>query len=273
MKRPDKQLGSKKQILRRLLNELPISQSFSRAAEVLVFKTIKMEKPILDLGCGDGLFAETLFDGAKGAIKAGIDISSQEIEIASRRAVYQEVRAVDAAVLPYQDKSFATVFSNSSVEHMENLEKVLSEAARVLAPSGKFIFLVPHPATENFFLNKIILEKLKLPFLAKITVDFRHKIFKHYHLFDAFVWKKKLQLAGFDLVGYYFVGGERNRLIVDFFYPFFILGKFFKILFNRWVFPPRWPIIFFAERFLIDFLPDKPTSHGPGLLMIAQKRK
>lgn len=273
MKRQSRDTDSKKQILRKLLTELPISQSFSRAAEILVFKTIKMERPILDLGCGDGLFAETIFDGAKGAIKAGIDISPQEIEIAARRAIYQEVKVVNAVALPYPNNFFATVFSNSSVEHMENLEKVLSETARVLSPLGKFVFLVPHPGTENYFLNKIILEKLKLPFLAKITVNFRHKIFKHYHLFDASVWKKKLQLAGFDLVEYYFVGGKSNRLIVDFFYPFFILGKFFKILFNRWVFPPRWPVILFSERFLIDFLPDKPTLQGPGLLMIARKRK
>lgn len=263
---------NKKEILRRLLNELPISQSFSRAAEILALSEIEMKEPILDLGCGDGLFTDTLFGGVGGAVKAGVDISPKEVKLACRRAVYQEVKVADAASLPYPDGFFATVMSNSSVEHMEHSEKVLGEVGRILQPGGKFIFLVPHPGTDNFFLNKVILEKVGLRSLAKITARLRHYLIGHLHLLDQGDWQKKLHKTGFNLLEYRFVGGGKNYLVIDLFYPFFLLGKLFKKLFNRYVFPPRQPVIFFAEKFLSGFLPPRPLSDGPGLLIVAQKQ-
>jgi SAM-dependent methyltransferase len=48
--------------------------------------------------------------------------------------------------LPYASKTFATVFSNSVLEHIPEQEPVLREIARVLRPGGRFIATVPSDA-------------------------------------------------------------------------------------------------------------------------------
>ena len=45
--------------------------------------------------------------------------------------------------LPYADRRFATVISNSVLEHIPQVDDVLAEIARVLQPGGRFIFCVP----------------------------------------------------------------------------------------------------------------------------------
>ncbi len=115
-----------------------------RAVELRTVAQEPFEPPLLDLGCGDGMVGEVLF-GA-GAVCAGVDPWLAQLRRAARSGVYRTLALGDGARLPYADGAFATVFSNSVLEHIPLLEPVLGEVARVLRPLGRFVFTVPSDA-------------------------------------------------------------------------------------------------------------------------------
>ncbi|MEX3014329.1 bifunctional 2-polyprenyl-6-hydroxyphenol methylase/3-demethylubiquinol 3-O-methyltransferase UbiG [Gymnodinialimonas hymeniacidonis] len=99
-------------------------------------------KTVLDLGCAGGFMAEALHD--KGARVTGIDPAAQAIEAARQHAA-QTGKDIRYAVgvgenLPYPKASFDSVVCVDVLEHVQDLEKVLSEIARVLKPGGRFLY-------------------------------------------------------------------------------------------------------------------------------------
>lgn len=99
-------------------------------------------KAVLDLGCAGGFMAEAL--DAKGARVTGIDPARDAIEAARAHAA-QGGRQItyDVGVgeaLPYADGSFDAVVCVDVLEHVQDLDKVCAEVARVLRPGGLFLF-------------------------------------------------------------------------------------------------------------------------------------
>ncbi len=103
-------------------------------------------KTVLDIGCGGGIFSETL--ARAGARVSGIDQSTRSIEQARRHALDEDLRVdyhvADAAGLPFTDHSFDLVVASEVLEHVEDLQAVLGEIARVLRPGGLFVFDTPN---------------------------------------------------------------------------------------------------------------------------------
>jgi len=99
----------------------------------------------LDLGCGDGHLMGIILDAVGARDLIGLDIDPQETEIARARHIYREVLTVPADTIPFSDATFDYVFSNSVLEHIENIGGVLREVGRVLRPGGRFLFTVPGP--------------------------------------------------------------------------------------------------------------------------------
>ncbi|MBN1874927.1 MAG: methyltransferase domain-containing protein [Anaerolineae bacterium] len=140
-----------------------------RAVELRVLAAEPFVHPILDLGCGDGLIAQVLFKADKGArsetglsemgseidagkyraeapIDVGFDPWWAQLRQASASGMYKHVQQALGDTLPYPDGMFATVFSNSVLEHIPDLPPVLQEVARVLRPGGRFLATVPSDA-------------------------------------------------------------------------------------------------------------------------------
>ncbi|HEY72534.1 MAG TPA: class I SAM-dependent methyltransferase [Thermoflexia bacterium] len=120
-----------------------------RAIELRVAAEEEYDSPMLDLGCGDGLIARVLF-GAEAQVEAGLDPWMEQLRQAARSGVYRHVELGHGHALPYADGTFATVFSNSVLEHIPNVVPVLCEVRRVLRPDGRFIFTVPSDAFRYF---------------------------------------------------------------------------------------------------------------------------
>lgn len=97
---------------------------------------------VLDLGCAGGFMAEAI--AARGAIVTGIDPAPKAIEAARAHAdstglsIRYDVGAGED--LPYVDAAFDIVVCVDVLEHVRDLERVLSEVARVLRPGGVFLF-------------------------------------------------------------------------------------------------------------------------------------
>ncbi|MCL4456448.1 MAG: class I SAM-dependent methyltransferase [Nitrospirae bacterium] len=90
-----------------------------------------LEKPFLEVGVGTGRFAKEL------GIDYGIDPSQRALEIAERRGI--KVKKAKGESLPFKDGSFGAVFLLFTICFVDDPEKVLSEAQRVLKKDGGLI--------------------------------------------------------------------------------------------------------------------------------------
>lgn len=99
-------------------------------------------KAVLDLGCAGGFMAEAL--ARRGTDVTGIDPAAEAIDAARAHAREGKLRiGYDVGVgeaLPYDDASFDAVVCVDVLEHVADLNKVLSEVARTLRPGGLFLF-------------------------------------------------------------------------------------------------------------------------------------
>jgi SAM-dependent methyltransferase len=101
---------------------------------------------LLDQGCGGGrllpLFAEL------GWTVMGIDESEDQLRVAQPRAdaAGAELRQASATELPFEDESFDAVAAVLVSTDIEPWERLVSEAARVLRPGGRFVHVGTHPS-------------------------------------------------------------------------------------------------------------------------------
>jgi SAM-dependent methyltransferase len=97
----------------------------------------------LDLGCGEGRLARDL--AALGHDVVGIDVVPAMVAAAREAAPEMELHVADAAALPFEDGSFGLVVAFMSLQDVDDLHGAIRQAARVLAPGGRFCLAVVHP--------------------------------------------------------------------------------------------------------------------------------
>ncbi|MEI6267032.1 MAG: class I SAM-dependent methyltransferase [bacterium] len=114
-----------------------------RPAMASLLKDVVVNKKVLDMGCGSGLFTRMLKDW--GAKVVGEDLSDGLLVIARRENPDIEFTQANANNMPYTKGSFDIVTSSLVVHYFEDLNSVFSEVNRILRPSGKFIFSMHHP--------------------------------------------------------------------------------------------------------------------------------
>ena len=101
--------------------------------QVEVAKPLCEGKDILEIGCGTGMILKEIDPIARSA--KGIDISPGMLEQAKARGL--DVQVASATELPFEDESFDMVYSFKVLAHVEEIEKAMSEVARVLRPGGR----------------------------------------------------------------------------------------------------------------------------------------
>jgi len=228
------------EILIKFLKKMPLVLALPRANECLAFKQLPLRRPILDFGCGDGLFAQLCF--GKKAIEVGLDADLSEIKIARKNGVYQKAIQADGASMPFKKGSFQTVIANSSLEHIKGeLNPVLKEINRVLKKGGSLILTVPRPVISDYlFFSRIF---------GKRYIDFKQNLWKHYHLLEKQGWQKELEKAGFKVKKVFTLIPQEVVMIHDIFYvlgaPYVIQKRLFGA---NGVFRPQCLAEFLAKR-------------------------
>lgn len=107
--------------------------------------------PVIDLGCGPGLFLKRLVADLPRVSVIGVDLSRPMIEEAM--AQFRELKlAADfvrahAPPLPFLDGSLGGILASGMVHFVPDLEALLLEARRVLKPRGKFVASTYEAAT------------------------------------------------------------------------------------------------------------------------------
>lgn len=179
-----------------LLIKAPAAWALIRANEIRALDKINFESPVLDVGCGDGLVAKVLLSKRKTTFDWGIDISEREVQKAKKLKVYKNCKVADVYSLPFGDETFSTVFSNSVIEHIPNLDRALSEMSRVLKRNGQLVITVPSPYLAKYLVGTRM--------LGNWYGLFFNKLFKHYNLYNHKQWAKIFKKYSLKLVFYHY---------------------------------------------------------------------
>lgn len=89
---------------------------------------------VLEIGCGTGLILRRLHNAAQAV---GIDLSRGMIEHAQGRSL--SVLRASATALPFRDGSFDMACSFKVLAHVEDVERAVAEAARVVRSGGHVV--------------------------------------------------------------------------------------------------------------------------------------
>lgn len=116
--------------------------------EILDLSGIAPGERLLDIGCGTGTLAiEAAQRAQPGGTVAGVDISPEMLDRASRKALWEGMdisfRRADGADLPFVDESFDIVTVTLALHMMprDRLPLCLAEMRRVLKPGGRLLLV------------------------------------------------------------------------------------------------------------------------------------
>lgn len=258
-----------------LLEKAPATWALIRANEIRHLDKVQFKNPILDVGCGDGFVAKIVLSNRDQKIDWGIDLSSDEISYARRSGSFKKCKVANVYNLPFKDKSFSTVFSNSVIEHIPDLNQALLEMSRVLKKRGKFIITVPTPYLTTYLMGVDLFKALGLKILADFYGKFFNKMFKHYNLLNHKQWQKLLIKHKLKVVNHYYYHTpsmiKTHEILAFLAIPYGISKYFFK----HWVVFPRFRKVFIVpwlKKLLYPiYLSDVNKDEGGSLLIIAEK--
>jgi SAM-dependent methyltransferase len=138
-----------KELERAFLNQAPPARSAVEPTDAhrrfgnYALRFLAPGQRVLDVGCGEGSMVRFL-SGA-GLVAHGVDVRPFATRYYREVARERECFAIGSGTaLPYADGSFDAVTFFDVLEHVYEVEQLLSEACRVLARGGKLIVVSPN---------------------------------------------------------------------------------------------------------------------------------
>lgn len=251
------------------LRELPYFRSLVRAVEARTYLDFDLPSPLLDLGCGDGHFASVAFERK---IDAGVDPWWQPLREAARRRVYSGVIQATGDRLPFPSGWFASAFSNSVLEHIPDVDGVLTEVGRVLRPGAPFVFCVP----SGFFLANLsvstALDRLGMRPLAETYRRFFNRISRHHHCDPPDIWQARLETAGLQLLRWWHYISPAGLRVVEWGHYFGLPALVAKALTGRWILSAtRWNLALTDAVVRRHYLEPVPQPQGSYTFFVCKK--
>lgn len=237
----------KKDYLWENLRQLPYFRGFLRAVEGRFYEEIELVEPVLDVGCGDGVFAAITFDEA---LNIGFDPSPRILHEAAKSDAYEHILCADGGAVPFEREYFSTVISNSVLEHIPMLDDVIDEVARVLKPQGRFIFCVPNDKLLRNLSVSNFLDKSKLHGAANAYRSFFNTISRHKHADSYEVWERRLRDHHFTIEKWWHYFSPEDVQTLEWGHYWGLHSLFNKKIFGKWVLFPSHANLFIPERSL-----------------------
>lgn len=122
--------------------------SLDRPATLGLLETELWQKKVLDIGCGPGLYLDTLI--SRGAICTAFDQSAEMVKSAKARHPDAEIFRYElSADMPvFETESFDYLLAPLVFDYVKEWAPMFRELSRILKPEGVCIFSVNHPATN-----------------------------------------------------------------------------------------------------------------------------
>ena len=102
---------------------------------------------VLDVGTGEGQIARLL--AGSGVEVIGVDPTHNQVVEAIARGGGPAYLRAGAAGLPFADRTFDGAIACLVFEHIDEMDQAIDEVARVLAPGGRFVFMLNHPLLQT----------------------------------------------------------------------------------------------------------------------------
>ncbi len=252
----------------RQLRELPAFRALLRAVEAQFYAELPMPRPILDLGCGDGHFAEVAWPQG---IEVGLDPWWGPLQEARARGHHVLLSHADGACMPYADDFFATVVSNSVLEHIPSVEPVIAEVARVLRPGGWFHFCVPGPNFRRFLSVARVLDGLRLTGWAEAYRRLFDRISRHYYYDGPPAWTARLARHGLRVERHWSYFSRRALTALEWGHPLGLPTVIVKQLTGRWLLVPRSWNLSLTAALLRPFYEEPLPEEGAYLFFVVRK--
>ncbi|MEJ2748014.1 MAG: methyltransferase domain-containing protein, partial [Anaerolineae bacterium] len=237
--------------------------------EARFYQQLDLAEPILDLGCGDGHFSQMTFERP---LTVGIDPWWGPLQKAQKSGMYQHLLQGLGDQMPFPDEHFATVISNSVLEHIPGIQAVLFEANRVLKPGGQLVITMPsHLFTQNLG-GAQFFEKLGANGLADQYRHFFNFISRHAHTDSAEVWQERLARAGFAIERwqYYFSEGALHAL--EWGHVQGLPSAILHAITGHWILAPYENSLQRTERWVRPFYEEPFPDEGAYIFIVARKQ-
>ncbi len=251
---------------RNYLKIAPLCVALWRSVEAKHLSAIKLKRPILDIGCGWGEFAEAF----EKELDMGIDIAPRDLYAAAKGKMYKNLTFADARKLPFADNSYSSVISISTFEHIPNPKKLLAEMHRVLRLGGILAVTMETEEVDKNTFYRPLLKKIGLSSLSDwMTWAYNTKFHRH-NLPGKQKWIHDIEKAGFKII----LSKDIISPTITKLYDFFIISSWPAQLFRpfigrRKVFRPK-----FIEDILVKiFLKyiEEDEKAGTNLFIVARK--
>jgi len=126
----------------------------------------------LDIGCGGGFLAEEF--AALGCRVTGVDPSPVSIGAArahaAGRGLHIDYRVGAGEELPVPDAAFDVAFCCDVLEHVSDLDRVISETARALRPGGLYLFDTVNRTRKSRLLAIKVMQQWRLTRLTDVAI-------------------------------------------------------------------------------------------------------
>lgn len=194
------------------------------------------EGPILDVGCGDGLFARLAFQSDE---VWGLDIDANEGRFAQASRAYSQIIIGDIVSARLPAGFFKTCVANCSLEHVPNIGAALRSIHEALAPGGLVYLFVPTDDWARHLGAVQLARGLGAEWLARALQSGIDGVFRHHHLYGRETWTTLCEEAGFEVTEASEVGSVASLRAFEAFLTPSLLGLVNKKMTGRWTNLPR----------------------------------
>jgi ubiquinone/menaquinone biosynthesis C-methylase UbiE len=251
------------------LRLVPAHRAIVRALEAKIYDGMIFAQPVLDLGCGDGYFAQAALPVP---LDAGIDPSPAALAECARLGIYRELKQASGAEIPFPDSSFATVVSNCVLEHIPEIDKTLGEINRVLKPVGTFVGTMVTDQLSPMLGIPRYLRSLGMDSAALAYTTWFNRKAVHYNMLSLADWTTKLDNAGLRVTRSQFYMGPAATRVFDFLHYFALPSLFVHTIFRRWLLWQDARNVAFTAAMLRGVYNEPTPTNGACVFVIAVKK-